>query len=61
MPICRQLPSSTSEAQLRDDAVGIAGRQVRDLRKGPVVARDHVVDLALVHRVPDTVEARQRG
>src|SRR4051794_16786672 len=47
--------------QLRDGAVGIAGRQVWDLRKGPVVARDHVVDLALVHRVSDTVEARQRG
>jgi len=46
---------------LRDGAVNVGRRRVRDLRDGAVVARDHVVDLALVHRVLETIQARQRS
>jgi hypothetical protein len=47
--------------QRRDGAVGFGGRQVRDLRRRPVVARDPVVDLALVGRVLHALQARQAG
>ena len=45
--------------QLRDRAVVLRRRRVRDLGGGTIVPLDHEVDLALVHRVLEPVQVRQ--